>query len=858
MSFVFLAKVLLLLVNVKEVEEQASPCNWVCDDTVKLNITKGTLEQTEFKFRKQVDRHCEGTEGDTVVNSWNFIRVGIKARDVDNLTEFNFWTFGKEVLSEHLWSFLCGNQFEELESVNNSVSCDLKPKPNVLGRVASNGLDELYWPLFYFRDSDRNSQRTPFVGYVEVDGKFHISADFTNNAQRTPKNRLKFDQWHLTRVRTLSIFLVVVFTLFSPTLLTLFCANIKTMQIERLSRATDVEEGEVNDPCSKATRTPTENPSVNLDLDHGILSAAGKGYAGKEYLLKQEVYPSWITDDLESGSSRTATEQDDAGINTHLSNQENTNSVGRSDMVGLPRPAKERNPPSTGAQFSQTHSFGISGHRSSSSASGSTMEQSLQTGVQHENFENRKLDSVEVMEVGGPASPVGLRSHIANKVFPKSKSPSWIYQIVLFVMLISFPLFFPCCMDVFVLGIPRLFSRIAANFPSPFLTKSALSFTLKLSNSPGFMYLCLLCYIIRIGCFCFKKSSSNWVPSFLDRKHFLCFWYNNYISQLFLKNFQSACDECKKAPEVEIPVNIKNNFNCMFSLKIILKNWKDFCEMYQCQCIKKCIKNAEASKCRSLKKWILFILCIVGLVLLFVALFVLDIIASLPAISLCYGRAWFISDLAQRHCEKRFRQFLFFLGEFLVIVFAIVWIVYFSVCCSLSLALALLMFCIAEVNYPVEILLSVCCYIMVSLIFWSCYCSYFTNVYEHLLSTLIKTCNQDHASELNRYKEGNVVYIPLKLFTSACDKLRPTECIVRKLCFNLLLRVFFLLLLFSLALESSIDIQVSVRIILGAIVTTLLCLWAALSSSEKTEQSDAAFEKKVKDYVDAFFKGKLD
>jgi len=832
MSLVFLAKVLLLLVNVKEVEEQASPCNWVCDDTVKLNITKGTLEQTEFTFRKQVDRHCEGTEGDTVVNSWNFIRVGIKARDVDNLNEFNFWTFGKEVLSEHLWSFLCGNQFEELESVNNSVSCDLKPKANVLRRVASNGLDELYWPLFYFRDSDRNSQRTPYVGYVEVDGKFHISADFTNNAQITPKNRLKFDQWNLAQVRNLSRLLVVVFTLFSPTLLMLFCANIKTVQIERLSRATDVEEGEVNDPCSKATRTPTENPSVNLDSDHSILSASGNDYAWKKYLPKQEAYlSSCITDDLESDSSTTA------GINTRLSNQENTSSVGRSDMVGLPRPAKERNPPSTGAQFSQTHSVDISSHGStgSSSGSGSTMERS-QNGVQHENFENRKLDSVEVMEVGGPASPVGLRSRIANKVFPKSKSPSWHHQIVMFVMLISFPLFFPWCVDVFVLGIPRLFPRIAANLTSPFLTKSALSFTLKLSDSPLFMYFCLLCYIIRIGCFCFKKSSSNWVPSFLDRKHFLCFWYNNYISQLFLKNFQSACDECKKAPEVEIPLNIKNNFNCMFSLKIVLKNWEDFREMYQCQCI----------------------LYNVGLVFLFVALFVLDLIASLPAISLCYGRAWFISDLAQRHHEKHFPQFLFFLGEFLVIVFAIVWIVYFSVCCSLSLALALLMFYTAGVNYPVEILLSVCCYIMVGLCFWRCYCSSFTNVYEHLLSTLIKTCNQDHASELNRYKEGNVVYIPLKLFTSACDKLRSTECIVRKLCFNLLCLVLFLLLLFSFALGSSIVIPVSKSTILGAIVTTLLCLWAFLSSSEKTEQSDAAFEKKVKDYVDAFFKGKLD
>lgn len=848
MSLVFLAKVLLLLVNVKEVEEQASPCNWVCDDTVKLNITKGTLEQAKFTFSKQVDRHCEGTEGDTVVNSWNFIRVGIiKARDVDNLNEFSFLTFGKEVLSKHLWSFLCGNQFEELESVNNSVSCHLKPKSNISGRVASNGLDALYWPLFYFRDS-ANSQRTPYVGYVEIDGKFHISAGFTNDAQIPPKYGLKFDQWHLNQVRTFSRLLMVVFTLFSPALLTLFCANIKTVQIERLSRATDVEEGEVNDPSSKGTGTPTENPSINLDSDHGILSAAGNGYAGKGYFPKQEAYLSpCIINDLESNSSITATDQDDAGINTHLSNQENTISIGCSDMVGLPRPAKERNPPSTAAQFSQSHSVGISGHRASGSSS--TMAQSLQTGVQHENFENRKLDSVEVIDVGGPACPVGLRSFIANKVFPKSKSPSWLFQIVMFVMLISFPQFFACCVDVFVLGIPRLFPRIAANLPTPFVTESALSFTLKLS--PWFMYLCLLCFIIRIGCFCFKKSSSNWVPSFLDRKHFSCFWYSNYMSQLFLKNSRSACNECKKAPEVEIPVNIKNNLGCMFSLKIFCKNMEDLNQMYP-------QKNAEASACRSLGEWILFILFRLRLVFLFIALLALDIIASLPAISLCYGRVWFISTLAQRHCKKRFAQFLFYLGEFLVIVFAIVWIVYFLVCCSLSLALALLMFYIAGVNYPLESLLSVCCYIMVGLIFWSWYCSSFTNVYENLLSKLIKTCNQDHASELNRYKEGDVVYIPLKLFTSACDKLRSTECSVPKLCFKLVGLVFFLLLAFSFALGGSIDIPVSVRQVLAGFVTFLLCLWALLSSSKKTERSDAAFEKKVKDHVDAFFRGKLD
>ena len=888
MSAVFFAKILLFLVNIRGVEEQGLQCNWVCPDTIKVAVGSHELTAAKFNFSKRVDRHCQD---DRAVNSSDFIKVGIiLARNADKLSEFNFLIFGMEVLSEYVLSLLFGNQYGELESFNNSVSCVLQPKSNVSRRVASNRLDTLYSPLFYLRSSVGNSQKTPYVGYVEIGGTYYLSAGFNNSA--TPEYRLKFVQWDLTLIIILNILLVVVFTLFIPSVLSLFRPTIKTVQIERLSRAKKVEKQKDN-PCPEETGSPTEREEsnevavdpptcrVNLDSDHNILSAAANQDAGKEFLSslfttehgEGTLADFWLSiEDLEKGdkvSSSPRAVRYARGLGMRLSNQENNSNNERSEMVGLRRSAVKVNPPTTVSGFSQTHSAGTSGHGASGSIS--TLEQNSaietiepdtpQTGVQHQNIQNRNLDSVPVMDVGAPASPVGLRSFIANNVFSKSQSLSWAYRFIMLVMLMSFPHFFAYCMDAFVLGIPRLFPRIAFNLPSPFLTKSGFNFTHKVC--PGFMYFCFSCYVIRIGCFCFLQSSSNWVPiwvpSFLDRKHFICFLKNHYLSQLvFPNNSWSACDECKKAPEVEIPENIKNNLDYIFSLDIFYKNVKDLYPMYQQGWLLQ--GNEAASIFRSLGKWLVLFLRVLGLFILFTVLLALDIIASLPVISLCYGRVWFVLDWAKRRLENCFFQAFCLIGEFCVIFFSIVWIVYFSFCCSLSMVLALLPFYIAGINYPVEIFLSVACYIIVGHIFWRCY-SLFTDKYENLLQKLINTCREDHASELNRYKKGDVINIPWKLFTTACDKLRPIESSVKELCVHLIVWVFFLFLAFSFSMGSNNGIPTSI-VLLGTnsvIVVVQFKIWDfLLDTGEEKERKDEVLKIKVKDHVDAFFNGKLD
>lgn len=837
-SATLLTKIFLFLMHVRIVHSprhtaRQDQCIWVCDDEV--DRAEEAVKTHYFKFSTRTHQDCAD---DTTVKSWDLITVGIiVARDVDNPREFSFsdfLTFGIEHVS--LRQFVFGNKNTDLESVNSSVSCLLQPTSNETGRVTSNGLHVLYSPLFYYKNRSTNSQETPYVGYVEIGGTFYVSAGFTDSTML--EYRFKFDQWDLTLIRHLSIVLVVVFTLFIPSSLTSFCANIKTKT---------TNEAEAN-PSSKATGSPTDQgeltevvdgPRVNPS-DHGI-SSSSENLDASEKSIKRPVpteqeelketrpdrFLPWTNDYLES--STAAAEHNALGIGTRLPNQENTSSDhGHSEMAGLLRP----------------RSAGTRGHGASQSSSNREEIEPIcntkpQNGVQHQNIKYTKLDSVEVMDLEVPASPVGLRSFIANKVFSNSKSLSLPWQFVKFVILIIFPPIIPILVDVFVLLIPRLFPRIASNLPSPFLTKFVFIFTYDIC--PVLMYCSLPCYIFRVGCFCFRQSSSSWVRSFLDRKHFVCFWKSNYIRQLVFPNSSfSACDECKKAPKVEIPVNIKNNLGYIFSLEIFCKNVKDLYQWWQ--------GNEEASVCRSLGKWVLLFLSRVGLFCLFIALSAMDIIASLPAISLCYGKVWFLLDWADSF------QFGYLIGEFLVIFFSIVWIVCFSVCCSMSVALAVLMFYIAGVNYPVEILLSVACYIMVGLIFWTCYCDFFSD-YEKLLRKLTKICRKEYASELNDYKEGDEINIPWKLFTSACDKFRLRERSVRKLWFHFLVLVF-ILVVFSFAMGSNTGISAST--VLAAIVTVLLCLWALLSRSKQKEWNDEVFQDKLKHHVDAFFKGKLD
>ena len=153
----------------------------------------GTREQIganfkSFTFSKQVNQTCRDDTTVNVVNSWDFIRVGvIVAPDVDNPSEFSFSDFLKfgirHVSPRRARQFLFGNENADVESINSNASCRLQPTLNKTGKVASNGLDALYSPLFYLRNIVKNSQKTPYLGYVEIGGRFYLTAGFTNQCR---------------------------------------------------------------------------------------------------------------------------------------------------------------------------------------------------------------------------------------------------------------------------------------------------------------------------------------------------------------------------------------------------------------------------------------------------------------------------------------------------------------------------------------------------------------------------------------------------------------------------------------------------------------------------------------------------
>ena len=854
-SAILLAKILVLLMNVMRVEvlqKQGLQCNWVCDVTDSKEVG-GTREQigANFKFSQRVHPNCTG---DTTVNSWDFIRVGIiVALDVGNPSEFSFsdfLTLGIEHVSPR--QFLFGNENTDLEYINSNVSCLLQPKLNETGRVASNGLNGLYSPLFYLRNFVRNSQKTPYLGYVEIGGKFNLTAGFTNSM--SAQYRLTFDQSDLTRVKIFSVLLMVFFLLRSPSLLTLFCPTIKTVQIERLPRATSVEEPEEN-PCSKTTHSPTkqeESVIVNLDSVRDFSSAQANLDARKLFKLREFHV-------ARSSSTLRA-------FRYALNNLINNSSDRRSEMMGLRQHAEKVSaekviPTATVPEFSQTRSVGISGHGASRGSS--TMEQSSdivtiepdtpQTVVQHP-IKNGKLDSVQVMDVRAPASPVGLRSFIANKVFSNSKSLP--YQFVKFFILIMFPPLIPILIDVFVLAIPRLFPRIASSLPSPFLIKSVFIFTYEVC--PGFMYFCFFCYIIRIGCFCFLWSSSNWVPSFLGRKHLVCFIRNHYLSQLiYPSNSRSACDECKEAPDLpkhcEIPVNITCNDHSYSLIGIVKKDWKDVSQNFYPKYIRGLSLGSEdESSCPVLRK----LVCLILSGLLFFFLVILDTVASLPIVSLCYGRVWFTGNCSQ----DRYTQAVCLIAEFFGTCFAVVGISYFLFCSTLSMVCALSSFYITALNYPLETGFYLVINIMNWHIMWNCYSS-FTNIYGDLLLKLFNACSKDHESEFHQYKKGNVQYIPQKLFTSACDRIKPIGNSVKKLFFHLIIWVACLFLLLSFTMGSRTDISIG-KILAGTVTIFVVVhplLWDfLLTRGKEKERKDEMLKDEVKHHVDAFFQGKLD
>lgn len=830
----FWLSILLFLANVETADaHQESPhCQWVC-----LEVSPSSLKEAQFgaRFRinKLVDQNCANSR---TVNSSALVEVEIVlASNERNPSEFSFLSFAAMFFSERvlymLRQFLFGSRYKgRLGSDYINVSCALRPTLNESTRAAGNGLEALNSPLFYIRDNvSYIIQSTPFMGYVNVEGTFYLSAGFTN-AEMTPEYSLKFDHsWPFTAFTILSTLFLIVYTLYSLYMLTMFCPNIKTVLVERLSQAAKVDEPE------NSSGSPTEHA---------------------ELVTKVDVKP----------NDRVPTEHDHEEGNGGLDlSYDSIDSLGKDDRRCFQdSPGNEgyrsRQRRSTLFSTTEEHLDNIPVQTDQADNSSSDVG-AANTGVNHREVKNKSVE-VQVIDAEGAASPVGFRSFIANKIFSNSTSLSFrtlCVLVVRFVILTMFPLFIPMGIEVFVIMIPRSF--ICNSLPSLFLTKSVFFF---LTENPGLL-VCFAFHVLRNICFCFLHSSSTWVPSFLCRKHLECFIHNHYLFQLvFPDNSSPACDECKETPDCpkhcEIPVNIEHNHGCSL-LEIFRKNWIDVFEnLYQKYKQRLLQGNDGENPCsgRNFKFKIFLFLGSLGLFILWILLIVLDFIASLPTTSLCYGRVWFTVNWFENRCF----QAIFLIIEFFVICLSIVGVVYFSFCCALSIEVALTSVFFTGMKYPVESLFCLGINIItVWHILWTCYSS-FTNIYDDLVLKLFKACRKKkHASKFRQYKKEDTWYIPKKLFDSACDKLVPVKSSLKKLFIHLIVWVVFLFFVFSFITAGSTDIPDSK--VLAATFAFLTVVHASTwdflrTIGKKKDGKDVVRKGKVKDLVEDFFKGKLD
>ena len=496
--------------------------------------------------------------------------------------------------------------------------------------------------------------------------------------------------------------------------------------------------------------------------------------------------------------------------------------------------------------------------------------------VTNSGTESEMNDDVDVIDVDGPASPVGIRNFFSNKVFlnkansNEKQQKKVCYRMVQFVILIMFPLSILLWVDAFVFLIPRLFSQGFTNLPSPYLTKLMFTFAFKIEPV---LLLFVLFYGWKMLLVCAYPSSVTIYPSFIHRKHIVCFCKTLFIST----NQWSICDECKeiKALEVSsIPDKIQHYFQS-FSWETLKRNWKDFYgnpvkksssgnEEYSPATFEESsstnqvkgfpflrgvVKSINRENFFSFVRW-------VGKLLLLIIMTLVDWVISKPIVSLCLGGSsrWFTVTWF----ESKRAKALFLFGGFALNCGSIVWVAYISYCCSLSLQIAIESLLISGMKYPIETLSSVIICVITWHYIWMLY-SFFTNNYFGLLGKLFDICREHHHNEMKDYTIGYKMYIPKKLFDCACDKFEPVTENLKKLGLRLLLYSICLFLLFSFVYGT----KYPKNVVLPATSTFLIVLhpllWDFLRKrDEEKGPKNSSREEKFKILAKDYFMGKID
>ena len=496
--------------------------------------------------------------------------------------------------------------------------------------------------------------------------------------------------------------------------------------------------------------------------------------------------------------------------------------------------------------------------------------------VTNSGTESEMNDDVDVIDVDGPVSPVGIRNFFSNKVFfneANSNKKEWKkvgYRMVQFVILIMFPFSILLWVDAFVFLIPRLFSQGFTNLPTPYLTKLVFTFFFKIEPSLfGFVFV----YCGQMLYVCADPSSLTIKPSFIHRKHIVCF----FKTLLIPTDQWSICDECKqiKALEVSsIPDNIQLYFQS-FGWETLKRNWKDVYEngnqeylpvtfedssstnqvrifsfvtklLGGCQYRSNCYRN----------KWVKVLFLFVIKLLLFIVVTFVDWVISKPIVSLCLGGCQVI--YTGNCCGNKLAKALSLFVEFALICSSIAYVAYISYCCSLSLQIAIESLFICGMKYPIETLSSVIICVLTWHYIWMLY-SFFTNNYFGLLAKLFDICREHHRNEMKDYTTEYKMYIPKKLFGCACDKFEPVTENLKKLGLRLLLYTICLFFLFSFVYGT----KYPKKVVLPAASTLLVVLHPVLldflrKRDEEKGPKNSSREEKLRNFAYAYFMGKIE
>ena len=530
--------------------------------------------------------------------------------------------------------------------------------------------------------------------------------------------------------------------------------------------------------------------------------------------------------------------------------------------------------------------------------------------VTNSGTESEMNDDVDVIDVDGPASPVGIRNFFSNKVFlnkANSNEKEWkkvCYRMVQFVVLIMFPLSILLWVDAFVFLIPRLFSQGFTNLPSPYLTKLVFTFVFKIE--PGLFWFVFV-YCGQMLYVCADPSSLTIKPSFIHRKHIVCF----FKTLLIPTNQWSICDECKKIKALEvssIPDKIQLYFQS-FGWETLKRNWKDVYEnpvkksssgnqeylpvtfedssstnqVRSFSFVRELLKSLQfivvtfvdwvisqpiVSRCRGGcqyrsnccgNKWVkalfLFVVKLLKLFLFLVVTFV-DWVISQPIVSLCLGGCQFRST--GNYCGNKLAKALSLFVEFVLICSSIAYVAYISYCCSLSLQIAIESLFISGMKYPIETLSSVIICVLTWHYIWMLY-SFFTNNYFGLLAKLFDICREHHRNEMKDYTIGYKMYIPKKLFGCACDKFEPVTENLKKLGLRLLLYTICLFFIFSFVYGTKYPKKVVLPAASTLLVVLHPVLWDFLRKrDEEKGPKNSSREEKLRNFAYAYFMGKIE